>query len=64
MHIMSHMPFSFPSESYSRELDAAVARQEMPYGYSMLPPSADTGDYNTEARVSDKEYPTKHGRAI
>lgn len=61
---MGHMPFQFPPESYSRELDAAVARQEMPYGYITPPPPADTGDYNQHARESHKEYPLKGGRAV
>lgn len=64
MHIMGHMPFSYPPDSYSRELDAAVARQEMPYGYSSPPPSADTGDFDQKQKESNKEYPLKNGRAV
>ncbi len=49
--------YGIPPESYSRQLDERVAAQEMPYGYTSPPPPADTGDYDTEARVSKKEYP-------
>jgi hypothetical protein len=40
-------------ESYSRRLDASVQRQEMPYGYDMSPPPADTHDYR------EKQYETR-----
>lgn len=56
--------YGVPPESYSRELDKRVADTEMPYGYEMSPPPADTGDYDTMAKVSKKEYPLKNGRAI
>lgn len=48
--------FTYPEQSYSRELDLAVQRQERPYGYNMPPPPADTGDYDMKARESKKEY--------
>jgi hypothetical protein len=64
MHLFSHMPFDYPPQSYSRQLDDAIARQEMPYGYDMPPPAADTGDYNSQKLVSKKEYPMKKGRAV
>ena len=43
----------YVEECYSRRLDASVQRQELPYGYSMPPPPADTGDYN------EREYETR-----
>jgi hypothetical protein len=46
--------FDHPADSYSRELDWNVARQEMPYGYDEAPPPADTGDYN-QARIETKK---------
>ena len=45
-----------PEDSYSRELDSRVQESEVPYGYSWGEPAADTGDYNTESRVSKKQY--------
>lgn len=42
-----------PQESYSRQLDATVYRQELPYGYTFSPPAADTHDYK------EREYETK-----
>lgn len=46
-------------QSYSRELDDEVAKQEMPYGYTTNPPPADTGDFNQHKLESHKEYPPK-----
>jgi len=34
---------AMPSESQSRQLDFWVQAQEMPYGYEISPPPADTG---------------------
>lgn len=48
--------FVYPEQSYSRELDFGVQRQERPYGYTMPPPPADTGDYDMKSRESHKEY--------
>lgn len=45
-----------PPESYSRALDREVARSEKPYGYSLPPPPADTGDYDQAALESHCEY--------
>lgn len=45
-----------PEESYSRQLDQRVFREEMPYGYTHEPPPADTGNYNQRALESNKEY--------
>lgn len=50
-----------PSDSYSRQLDAMVQRQEMPYGYETSPPPADTGDHDMASRQSNKRY-GKQGR--
>lgn len=47
-------PHPVPSESYSRELDERVAALEMPYGYTIAPPAADTGDYDSKARETKK----------
>lgn len=55
---------SYVSNSYSRELDRRVASQEMPYGYSSEPPSADTQDFDQRRLESDKQYPKKNGRAV
>lgn len=38
--------FDSPSESFSRQLDNMVVRQEMPYGYTDAPPPA--GHENAE----------------
>ena len=51
-------------ESYSRQLDERVARQEMPYGYTTNPPAADTGDFNQKRLESKKEYSMRKGRAV
>lgn len=56
--MMPLMPWRV-EDSYSRRLDRMVAAQEMPYGYDTPPPPADTGDYNTEAKESRKEYRRK-----
>lgn len=53
-----------PPDSYSRELDMKVQAEEMPYGYTTPPPSADTGNFDQQAKESRKEYPLKKGRAI
>lgn len=42
-----------PKESYSRQLDATVYKQELPYGYDYSPPPADTQDFH------EREYETK-----
>lgn len=54
-----HMMGSLVPESYSRQLDERVAMQEMPYGYQMPPPPADTGDYDQYKLESHKQYPPK-----
>jgi len=46
--------FEIPPESYSRQIDERVQALEMPYGYTMLPPPADTGDFNQAAKESTK----------
>lgn len=56
--------FDHPSESYSRQLDMHVLRQEMPYGYNNDPPPADTGDFNQRRLESNKQYRLKNGRAV
>jgi hypothetical protein len=48
-----------PEESFSRQLDARVQAQEMPYGYVTPPPAADTGDFNQAKLESKKEYKRK-----
>ena len=45
-----------PQESYSRELDSRVQASEMPYGYDMGEPSADTGAHNERSYESRKEH--------
>ena len=47
---------SLVPESYSRQLDERVAIQEMPYGYEIVPPSADTGDFDQYTKESHKQY--------
>lgn len=64
MEFNLYMVPTLVNDSYSRQLDRRVAASEMPYGYNESPPSADTGDYNSEARVSKKEYPLRKGRAV
>jgi len=54
--------FEYPPESFSRELDMKVQRQEKPYGYTESPPPADSGDYNMKAHESRKEYPVRDRR--
>ena len=51
--------YKVPPESYSRELDEKVAAQEMPYGYTISPPPADTRDYDQYAIESHKQYPPR-----
>lgn len=51
-----------PPESYSREIDKKVSRQEMPYGYTSSPPPADTHDYDMRSLRSDKEYAVRGGK--
>lgn len=48
-----------PSDSFSRQLDAMVQREEMPYGYETTPPPAGTNDYDMASRQSDKCYPKR-----
>ena len=50
-------------DSYSRQLDDRVAIQEMPYGYDLPPPPADTGDYDQRRLESHDQYPMRKGRA-
>lgn len=49
MEAINVQVFNHPADSYSRKLDWDVARQEMPYGYEIEPPAADTNDYNQAA---------------
>lgn len=51
--------FKIPEESYSRQLDKKVARQEMPYGYTISPPPADTGDYDLRSKETNMQYRPK-----
>ncbi len=59
-----HMLGSLVPESYSRQLDERVLAQEMPYGYQMPPPPADTGDFDQHKLESKKEYARHRGRAV
>lgn len=59
-----HMLGSLVPESYSRSLDERVMGEEMPYGYSMPPPPADTGDFDQARLESRVQYPKRHGRAV
>jgi hypothetical protein len=61
---LSFRGYVHPPESYSRELDREVAREEKPYGYTLPPPPADTGDFNQRRLESDKQYRLRKGRAI
>lgn len=54
--------FTLIPDSYSRLLDDRVAAQEMPYGYVLPPPPADTHDYDQAVLESKKEYRPRHGR--
>lgn len=56
--------FEHPPESFSRQLDRDVARQEKPYGYTTNPPPADSGDYNQRRLESNKQYGLRSGRAV
>jgi len=49
-------------DSYSRELDERVGFDEMPYGYDIPPPPADTGDFDQRAIESHMQYPPKRHR--
>jgi hypothetical protein len=51
--------FMIPEQSYSRELDMKVQREEKPYGYTENPPPADSGDYDMRKYNSKKEYPVR-----
>lgn len=64
MNFDVHMMGSLVPESYSRQLDERVAHQEMPYGYSMSPPPADTGDFDQARLESTKEYPRKQRQRL
>jgi hypothetical protein len=59
-----HMLGSFVPESYSRKLDERVSMQEMPYGYEMSPPPADTGDFDQARLESDKRYPIRQRERV
>ena len=59
-----HMLGSIVPESYSRQIDERVMAQEMPYGYTNTPPSADTGDYDQRRLESNKQYAMRKGRAV
>lgn len=54
--------FEYPSESFSRELDLKVQREEKPYGYSTNPPPADSGNYDMRKFNSKKEYSPRDRR--
>ena len=56
--------FGSPSESYSREIDKRVAKEEKPYGYSENPPAADTGNFDQRCLESNKQYTTRKGKAV
>jgi len=62
MSFSVHMLGSIVPESYSRQLDERVAELEMPYGYEMPPPPADTGDYDLSKLESNKDYSPRRGR--
>lgn len=51
--------FRAPEESYSRQLDKRVASQEMPYGYSISPPPADTQDFDMYAKETKIQHQPK-----
>lgn len=57
-----HQMGSLVPESYSRQIDEQVSMQEMPYGYTTEPPSADTGDFNQRRLESKKQYTCRHGK--
>ncbi len=46
-------------ESYSRELDAFVSEQEMPYGYSTMPDLSPHGDMRSR---QDKDMYRSRGK--
>lgn len=65
MSFSSKKPGPQVPDSYSRQLDEQVARQEMPYGYTGNPPAADTGDYDQRSYETKNQYkPGKNGRAV
>lgn len=64
MSFSIHELGSLVPESYSRQLDERVLEQEMPYGYELPPPPADTGDFNQRRLESTKQYPLRNGRAV
>lgn len=53
---------SIVPESESRKLDNRVRMEERPYGYTSAPPAADTGDYDTSALQSKKQYKPRDRR--
>lgn len=61
MSFSVHEMGSLVPESYSRQLDERVSIQEMPYGYVIGPPPADTGDFD-QARMESKKQYSRHGR--
>ena len=61
MH-MGFSSFSYPSDYYSRQLDMRVYREEMPYGYEISPPPADTGNFDQRAKESHVDYKPKRAK--
>jgi hypothetical protein len=57
-----HQMGSLVPESYSRQLDERVAREEKPYGYTNEPPPADTRDFDQARLESRKKYSISHGK--
>lgn len=51
--------FPYIPDSYSRQLDEKVCKEEMPYGYTNSPPPADTGDFDQYKLESKDQYPRK-----
>lgn len=48
---------TYVEDSFSRQLDKKVAKEEMPYGYSGNPPAADSSnDGDMKSRQSKKRY--------
>jgi len=62
MSFFLHEMFIAPPESYSRLLDERVAASEMPYGYVLPPPPADTNDFDQARLESKKECAPRHRR--
>jgi hypothetical protein len=52
----SHLP---PPQSYSRMLDDRVETQEKPYGYTDVPPAADSGNFDQAGLETKKIYKVK-----